>query len=156
MESVVFVEFFRCEKALFPNVPVFFLCFLRHMIFITSLPSLSVSVSLSPLRGLPLSLLWSFILCLVLLSSFFLCFVLSLLLLLLLLRCCCCWWVLRVLERLFLVLGRFFVMSAHFPCHSSRCWVVVRCTLRGALRARDLVITMMDDRIAHTVFDFFF
>ena len=118
------------------------------MIFITSpfsllslLHLLSLSSPLifsSPLRGLPLSLLWSFPLCLVLFSSFSLCVVLSLLLLLLLLlaasaiaacvaavaavlllaeagrrrcSCCCCgccWWVLHDLERLLFVSWQIF------------------------------------------------
>ena len=123
-------------------------------------PSLSssspLSLSSSPLCGLPSSLLWSFLLCLVLLSSFLCCFVLSLLLLLMRCRCwfcrrcscCCCWncwWVLRVFDRLLLVYGRFFLISVYFLCHSDHYWVVVRSTLRDALRVGELVITMMDD-----------
>ena len=106
-------------------------------LFFTSCLSLLL---FSSLCGLPLSLLWSSLLCLVLSSSFFLSFVLSQLLLLgccccfcrvaavaavLLLgaagrrrcscSCCwCCWWVLRVLERLFLVSGRFFLCFCLF------------------------------------------
>ena len=145
---------------------------LLHMIFITSPLSLSSLFSLSspllsssPIRGLPGR--FFFVLCYCRLFSLFcvtasaaaaalfLLLLPSPLVLLLLLVCCCCvaagrrrcsccWWVLRVLERLFLVSGRFFSLSAYFLCHPGHCGVVVRCTLRGALRAHELVITMMD------------
>ena len=61
--------------------------------------------------------------------------------------CCCrrCSWVLRVLERLLFVSWQMFAISVDFLRHSGHCSLVVRGTLRGALRARELVITMMDD-----------
>ena len=75
----------------------------------------------------------------------FLCFVLSLVAAALLR---CCRWLLRgcrccCFSRFGAVL--FFDPSVHFRCHSSHCWVVVRCILRVASCARELVITMMMD-----------
>ena len=99
MENVVFLKF-QCVKGTFFRCHgVFFFCVFEapdfHHLFpfscLSHLHLLSLSSSLlfsSPLRGIPLSLLWSFLFWLVSLSSFFLFFVS--LLLLLLLRCCCC------------------------------------------------------------------
>ena len=78
-------------KGIFPAATAFFCVFEEHdfhhtfslpSLLFTSSPLFSSLLFSSPLRGLPLSLLWSFLLCLVLLSFFFSvlchCF------------CCCC------------------------------------------------------------------
>ena len=115
-------------NAFFPCCGVFFCVFEAHdvhhlflFLFPLSSSPLSLSCSLPLLFSLLLSVVFRclccgrffFVLCYCRLFLF--CFV-SLLLLLLLCCCCfcrrcsCCWWVLRVLERLFLVSGRFFFL----------------------------------------------
>ena len=53
--------------------------------------------------------------------------------------CCCCCWFLCVCGRKRV----FFCISRIRSCHSGHCCMVVKCTLRDASRACELVITMM-------------
>ena len=144
-KNVVCFEFSTCRMHFFP-MPRRFFCrvhdFHHLFLFFSPLSSSSPPSSLfSPLLpSLSRCLCCRRFLCLVLSSFSLFCVVAT--------GCCCCRrcsWVLRVLERLLFVSWQMFAISLDFLRHSGHCSLVVRCTLRGASRARELVITMMMD-----------